>query len=1120
MSFVHLQVSSAYSLLSSTLSIKELVSNAKRQGYRSIALTDRNVMYGAASFYKESLRQGIKPIIGLTVDVISESDKESAYPLVLLARNSLGFKNLLKITSAIQTKNQLGIPVKWLKHYANGLIAISPGRDGEIEQNIINGNNESARNTLLLWKSIFEQGQFFLSIQRHGISLEDVLNEQLKQLAIEEEVKMVATNNVFYLEQEDHFAFECLKAIKNGEKLSDLEQDEWHSNQHYLKNKEEMLTLFDDAPDILENTWNVGEACHIEMEGILATLPKYTVPAGKTPESYLKELCIAGLYERYPDPSTEHKDRLEYELEIISKMKYSDYFLIVWDFMKFARENSILTGPGRGSAAGSIVAYVLHITDVDPIKYQLLFERFLNPERISMPDIDIDFPDNKREKVISYVKNKYGELHVAQIITFGTLAAKAALRDVGRVFGLSMKELDELSRMIPSKLGINLTQSYQESIRLQQFVAASPRNKKLFDTACKIEGLPRHTSTHAAGVVFSQQPLVEIIPIQSGHDDIYLTQYSMEYLEELGLLKMDFLGLRNLSFIESILDMIFKATKKKINIRELPIDDPAVFKLLSKGETTGIFQLESEGMRSVLKRLQPTDFEDIVAVNALYRPGPMENIPHYINRKHGKESINYYHTDLEEILSSTYGVIVYQEQIMQIASKMAGFTLGEADLLRRAVSKKQKDVLEKEKVHFVKGAERKGYHEKTANEIYELIVRFANYGFNRSHAVAYSMIAYQLAYLKANYPLYFMAALLTSSIGNSGKILQYIQELKQMDIELSPPSINQSNYYFRVEKNKIRYSLAAIKGVGGNVMREILKARSKKKFEDLFDFCIRVSPKTINRKVMEMLIYSGSFDEFGEDRATLLATIDVAIQHAQLVHPEDTEQNDLFSEDDFFFKPKYVDVEPIKVEDKLALEKDALGFYLSDHPVSIYKQYQASLQTTPIIEMELGKKQRSIVYITELNAIRTKKGDPMAFIQLSDQSGDIQGVIFPIVYKKYQDLLKIGAMVYMEGKCEERNGTKQLVIQIVESMSTIVQTLPKKEHKVFIKVMNEKKLNNKKAELLSIIRNFTGTTPVIIHYEETGKNIVLNEEYKVSPSKECIAELAALLGADQVILAE
>lgn len=1120
MSFVHLQVSSAYSLLSSTLSIKELVSNAKKQGYRSIALTDRNVMYGAAAFYKEALRQGIKPIIGLTVDVISEWDNENAYPLVLLARNSLGFKNLLKITSAIQTKNQLGIPVKWLKHYATGLIAISPGSDGEIEQNILNGNNESARNTLLLWKSIFEPGQFFLSIQRHGISLEDVLNEQVKQLAIEEEVKMVATNNVFYLEQEDYFAFESLKAIKDGEKLPDLEQNEWNSDQHYLKNKEEMLTLFDDVPDILENTWNVGEACQIEMEGILATLPKYTVPAGKTAEIYLKELCITGLYERYSEPSKEHKERLEYELEIIGKMKYSDYFLIVWDFMKFARENSILTGPGRGSAAGSIVAYVLHITDVDPIKYQLLFERFLNPERISMPDIDIDFPDNKREKVISYVKNKYGELHVAQIITFGTLGAKAALRDVGRVFGLSMKELEELSRTIPSKLGINLKQSYQESIRLQQFVASSPRNKKLFETACKIEGLPRHTSTHAAGVVLSQQPLVEIIPIQSGHEDIYLTQYSMEYLEELGLLKMDFLGLRNLSFIESILDMIYKATKKKINIRGLPMDDPAVFQLLSKGETTGIFQLESEGMRNVLKRLQPSDFEDIVAVNALYRPGPMENIPNYINRKHGKESINYYHKDLEEILCSTYGVIVYQEQIMQIASKMAGFTLGEADLLRRAVSKKQKDVLEKEKVHFVKGAQRKGYHEKTANEIYELIVQFANYGFNRSHAVAYSMIAYQLAYLKANYPLYFMAALLTSSIGNIGKILQYIQELKQMNIELLPPSINQSNYYFRVERDKIRYSLVAIKGIGGNVMREILKARKQKKFEDLFDFCIRVSPKTINRKVIEMLIYSGCFDEFGEDRATLLATIDVAIQHAQLVHPEDAEQNELFSEDDFFFKPKYVEVEPIKVEDKLALEKDALGFYLSDHPVSIYKQYQTILQTTPINDIGISKKQSSIVYITELNAIRTKKGEPMAFIQLSDQSGDMQGVIFPIVFKKYQDLLKMGEMVYIEGKCEERNGTKQLVIQIVQSMRTLVQSLPKKEHKVFIKVMNEKKLTNKKVELLSIIRKYTGTTPVIIHYEETGKNIVLNEEYKISPSKECIAELSALFGEDQVIVVE
>ncbi len=451
---------------------------------------------------------------------------------------------------------------------------------------------------------------------------------------------------------------------------------------------------------------------------------------------------------------------------------------------------------------------------------------------------------------------------------------------------------------------------------------------------------------------------------------------------------------------------------------------------------------------------------------------------------------------------------------------MAGFTLGEADLLRRAVSKKQKDVLEKEKVHFVKGAQRKGYHEKTANEIYELIVRFANYGFNRSHAVAYSMIAYQLAYLKANYPLYFMAALLTSSIGNTGKILQYIQELKQMNIELSPPSINQSHYFFRVEKNKIRYSLVAIKGIGGNVMREILKARNQKKFEDLFDFCIRVSPKIMNRKVMEMLIYSGSFDEFGEDRATLLASIDVAIQHAQLVHPEDEEQNDLFSEDDFFFKPKYVEVEPLKVEDKLALEKDALGFYLSDHPVSIYKHHQAALQTTPINEMELNKKQRSIVYITELSAIRTKKGEPMAFIQLSDQSGDVQGVVFPIVFKKYQDLLTPGEMVYLEGKCEERNGNKQLVIQIVESMGTIVQSLPKKEHKLFIKVMNEEKMLNQKVKLLSIMRDFPGNTPVIIHYEETGKNIVLNEEYKISPSKECIAELSALLGAEQVILAE
>ncbi|MGP7818458.1 DNA polymerase III subunit alpha [Niallia sp. 01092] len=662
MSFVHLQVSSAFSLLSSTASIKQLVTEAKNRGYKAVALTDRNVMYGAASFYKECLNIGIKPIIGLTVDVISE-DNEQANPLVLLAKNNIGFQQLLKISSAIQTKNPKGIPIKWLKHYSEGLFAITPGREGEIEQSLLAEDYTHAKNIVHLYKNIFAPGHFFLTIQNHEISQQNVLNDRILKLAEQEQVKRVAANNVLYANQEDHFAHRCLTALKNGMKLADIHKDEWDTDQYYLKDKVEMLELFSSDPDVLENTWNLADSCNIEMDKQITGLPKYPVPTEKTAQKYLEELCQRGLMERYGQPTSEHIERLRYELKIINKMDYSDYFLIVWDFMKYARENDILTGPGRGSAAGSIVAYVLYITDVDPIKYHLLFERFLNPERITMPDIDIDFPDVKREKVIEYVKNKYGELHVAQIITFGTLAAKASLRDVGRVFGLSMQELEGLSRSIPSKIGITLKQSIKQSQSLQTFVAESPRNQTIFETACKLEGLPRHTSTHAAGVVLSEQPLIQIIPIQSGHENIYLTQYSMEYLEELGLLKMDFLGLRNLSLIESIIDIIFRVTKQKISIKEIPLDDPAVYQLLSSGETTGIFQLESDGMRNVLKKLQPTEFEDIVAVNALYRPGPMENIPLYINRKHGKEPIHYYHDDLKDILESTYGVIVYQEQI-------------------------------------------------------------------------------------------------------------------------------------------------------------------------------------------------------------------------------------------------------------------------------------------------------------------------------------------------------------------------------------------------------------------------------------------------------------------------
>ena len=1072
-SFIHLHVYSAFSLLTSTASVEQLVMDAKAKGYKALALTDRNVMYGAVSFYKECLKQSIKPIMGLTVDVISEEQKDEAYPLVLLAKNQTGFQHLLKITSTVQTKSLKGIPIKWLKHYSDGLFALTPGTEGEIESALQDGENEKAARVLNLYQQLFGNDSFYISLQNHQIPIEQSLNQKLIDFANNHQVKLVATNQVFYLQKEDSFAHECLLSIKNGDKLQDQERQRLDSDQYYLKTPNEMTELFADLPNLLENTLKIAEECNVMIELHKSKLPKFPTEMDQTPENFLEELCWKGFNERIRKPDEEAKKRLKYELSIIHKMKFSDYFLIVWDFMKFAREAGILTGPGRGSAAGSLVAYTLYITDVDPIEHQLLFERFLNPERISMPDIDIDFPDHRRDEVIQYVVKKYGQLHVAQIITFGTLAAKAALRDVGRVFGLNTKELDQLSRMIPSKLGITLSEALKESASLKNFVNESSQNRQLFETALRLEGLPRHISTHAAGVVISEQPLVEVIPIQNGHDQIFLTQYSMEYLEELGLLKIDFLGLRNLSLIESILKSIFRKTGKQLDIKTIPMDDPSTYQLISSGQTTGVFQLESEGMRNVLKRLQPNRFEDIVAVNALYRPGPMENIPHFIDRKHGREKVVYPHPNLKPILENTYGVIVYQEQIMQIAATMAGFTLGEADLLRRAVSKKQREVLDQERAHFISGAEQKGYERVTANQIYDLIVRFANYGFNRSHAVAYSFISYQLAYLKAHYSVHFMASILTSASGNEGKIAQYIRELNQMNVSVLPPSINRSGYTFLAEEEAIRYSLSAIKGVGIAALKEIFRARKTKKFVDLFDFCMRVSGKIVNRKTIEALIYSGSFDEFGEDRAILLASLDVALEHAQLVMPIEGEQGDLFANVEFNIRPKYMVVEPIQEEDKLRLEKEVLGFYLSSHPVSIYEKFLSQLNITFLYEFIPPKNYgKAVVYIGEMKKIRTKKGEQMAFFTMSDQTGEMEAVVFPNVLKKMATILQQGNILVVEGKIEERQGKIQFIVQKGQDIKEAIHSIPANKSKLYLKIPKEQETVEHLQNLKEVIRKY------------------------------------------------
>jgi DNA polymerase III subunit alpha len=1118
MSFIHLHVYSAYSLLTSTAAVPDLIENAQKKGFSALALTDRNVMYGTIDFYKQCKKNKLKPIIGLTVDVESEHSANESYPLVLLAENDQGYKNLLKISSTVQTKTNNGIPLKWLKHYSEGIIAITPGPEGEIEQSILKGKEEIAKDIIRKLDAIFGRDSFFLTLPNHQLKQETTIRNQFTLISKEMHIPLVATNQVHYLEKEDMFAHECLLAIKNGDKLQDDHREKLENEQFYLKTAGEMVDCFSDIPEALENTIRIANRCNVDIELNKTYLPAYPTENEIPAEEFLEMLCKQGLRERFSAPSQEYFDRLTYELAVINRMQFSNYFLIVWDFMKYARAQGILTGPGRGSAAGSLVAYVLHITDVDPLKHNLLFERFLNPERISMPDIDIDFPDHRRDEVINYVAEKYGELHVAQIVTFGTLAAKAALRDVGKVFGLNSKELELLSRMIPPRLGINLQGAFKESDALRKFVNETPMNLRLFETALKLEGLPRHTSTHAAGVVLSEKQLIDLIPIQRGSNHVYLTQYSMEHLEEIGLLKMDFLGLRNLTLIDSILSSIYRKTGEKINISLIPLEDAMTFNLLAKGETTGIFQLESEGMRKVLTRLKPSRFEDIVAVNALYRPGPMENIPLFIDRKHGIQEVEYPHPDLQPILENTYGVIVYQEQIMQIASTMAGFSLGEADLLRRAVGKKKKDILDKERSHFVQGALKKGYDQSLANDIYDLIVRFANYGFNRSHAVAYSMIAYQLAFLKANYPVYFMAGLLTSAIGNDSKIAQYVMETKQKEITVLPPSINNSGYSFQVEQEGIRYSIAAIKSVGASALKDIFQARKKKKFADLFDFCIRVSPKAINRKTLEYLVHSGCFDEFGEDRAVLLASLDVAMEHAQIFKPTDDNQFDLF-EDEFMPKPKYMQVDPISQENKLTFEKEALGFYLSNHPISIYEEElkQGGAQALFAVKNN-NQRISSGVYITSMKSIRTKKGDSMAFLTVSDSSGEMEAVVFPNVYKKYSHVLGKGNFTVLEGKIEERDEKQQFIIQQAANLEEWLKTKSRKTPVLYLKIVAEKQDEKLLQQINKLLKENQGTAVVILHYEKDRKTIRLGAEKNINPTPELLQLLKDILGSQNVVL--
>lgn len=1018
MKTVYPQIVTSADMLKSTIQLEQLTQKLKQNNATAAAITNSR-LYGLLPFWHALHAQKIKPVFGLTINVQLES---TIVALVLYAKDQNGYENLLKISSSIETRDIAALPKRWLEAYKSGLIAVCKGESStSLEQ-------------LTELQSIFGNVHFYLAMERpNGEKLDH--EEIIIQLGEQLSIPITAFHMSRYIEKEDAFAYEVLNAMDQSLKMNDHARLKPSSNPLHVLSSEEWSEWFSDVPNWIENTEQLLNSCNVAMENTASIMPKYPLPETKNSKDFLRELCEDGLSKRIKEITKPYIERLNYELSIINQMNYEDYFLIVQDFMKFAKQQNILTGPGRGSSASSLVAFSLNITDVDPLRYGLLFERFLNPERITMPDIDIDFADSRRMEVIQYVVEKYGKNYVSQIITFGTLSAKAAAREVARVFGFESTTLEAISSFIPAKPGITLKEAYTMSEKLREFIQTEDIRKKWFQVALALEGLPRNASTHAAGVVLSPVSLVDVIPIQSGHEDIYLTQWPMKEVEQVGLLKMDFLGLRNLTIIERILKIINYKQSNPFKLSEIPLHDELTFQLLQQGDTTGVFQLESAGMRQALKQINPTKFEDVVAVNALFRPGPMESIPLYSMRKAGQAPVTYEHPILEPILKETYGIIVYQEQIMQIASKMAGFTFGEADLLRRAVSKKNREVLQNERVHFVQKAIQQGHSEQTASAVYDLIVRFADYGFPKSHAVAYSVISFQMAYLKAHFPVAFYSALLSVATGNQAKINELMMEMRQNGMKIIAPSIFHSQHFFTVENGAVRFGLQAIKGVSYNFIQKLLQKRLERetKWEDIFEFASDLSAVHFTRKNVEPLIKAGALDEFGYERSTLLSTLDAAVKYAELISP--TEESDLFGGDaSHFGKSKYIKSDPLPIMEKLQFEKEVLGQYFSEHPTVSKKKMLTDkfiniwdiLQTTKDMSVKI------VGLIQDIKRIRTKKGEAMAFLTVQDDTGSLSVTLFPEEYAKFNTLLKEQEMLVITGKSERRNGRSQIITKYME----------------------------------------------------------------------------------------
>ena len=1146
MNFTHLHVHTEYSLLDGSNKIKEYVARVKKLGMDSAAITDHGVMYGVIDFYKEAKAQGIKPILGCEVYVApgSRFDKEAGnnedryYHLVLLAENNEGYQNLMKIVSigfidGFYYKPR--VDIETLETYHEGIIALSACLAGEIPRYIMRGMYEEACKSALRYQNIFGKNNFFLELQDHGMPEQKQVNQSLLRMSREMGIELVATNDVHYTYAEDVKPHDILLCLQTGKRLSDEDRMRYEGGQYFVKSPEEMATLFPYAPEALENTYKIAQRCNVEIEFGVTKLPKYDVPEGYTSWEYLNKLCWDGCAERYPDDTGKLRDQLTYELSIIQKMGYVDYFLIVWDFIKYSRDHGIAVGPGRGSAAGSLVSYTLGITNIDPAKYQLLFERFLNPERVSMPDIDVDFCFERRQEVIDYVVRKYGKDRVAQIVTFGTLAARGVLRDVGRVMDMPYAFVDSIAKMVPQELNITLDRALKTNPEFKTLYDTNEQVKELVDMSMRLEGLPRHTSMHAAGVVISQKAVDEYVPLSRAQDGSLTTQFTMTTLEELGLLKMDFLGLRTLTVIQNAVRMVEQGHGCKIDVDHIDYNDKAVLDSLGTGKTDGVFQLESTGMKNFMKELKPQSLEDIIAGISLYRPGPMDFIPQYIRGKNHPETITYDCPQLESILEPTYGCIVYQEQVMQIVQKLAGYTLGRADLVRRAMSKKKAAVMQQERQNFVYGNEAegvpgcisRGIPENVANKIYDDMIDFAKYAFNKSHAAAYAVVAYQTAWLKYYYPVEFMAALMTSVIDNSTKVSEYILTCRQMNIGILAPDVNESESAFSVSGGAIRYGLNAIKSIGRPVIESIIAERKAGgPYVDLSDFIHRLPGKDVNKRVVENLIKSGAFDSFPANRRQMMLIYgQIMDEAAQKKKTELAGQMSLFDfaaeEDKEAFKVKIPVVAEYNKGDLLAFEKEVLGFYISGHPLEEYEeQWKRGIShvTTDFLPPEEGELpkvhdgERATVggMITTKTMKATKTNKMMAFITIEDLVGTVEVIVFPRDYEKIGKMLNVDDKVFVSGRISaEEDRASKMILESIRPFSE-----PKKE--LWIQFTDVEEFKRREPELLSTIMDSEGSDSVIIYVKKEKMKKVLPASRNIKITDELLGRLYQIFGEKNV----